>query len=615
MSGRSRRLASHLPAPVRRALRRTLRRTRQVTSSAPADRRSAFLSRLDRQARVRAERPRLGVRAAIAATPRLVTGLAFEWELTTLGGDDAPALEAQDGSAVDLVLLEWQGGAVPGLDRPAVAQVMSLAAQHGVPVLVWATASAGAPWPDGHAVTGARAIFADDADTAAAWSTRTGRPIEHLGPAAHPRVHSPGRTGPALRRQQATAAVVSVATDLVPLSYLSANRVDVWHTAASSAATRPPTGAPDHALGPAQLDRLAELRTTAVVRRPLDGTRPELGHYRVVTVLDNPLPSGWPLVEATMAGTPLVLDRPSMDQLPPDLRAVHTLAEEQEEIRYDTAARIWQRELSDREGLVAARAARAAHSLVGRAEHLAAAAGITVPGRERTVSVVVPTNRPHELDNVAVNIARQRENDLGNVQVVLVLHGLDVDTDDVRARFTDAGVGDLEIVRADPSLTLGACLNLGVAAADGRYVAKVDDDNFYGRHYLTDLVDAFEHSGAGIVGKWAHYIWLRSSGAVILRSAHSEHRFERLVQGGSIVLDRDVIHELRFADLPRAVDTDILTRAKAAGVQTYSSDRFNFVSIRGADRYTHTWPIADTALMNRAGDLVFFGDPRGHVDL
>ena len=68
-------------------------------------------------------------------------------------------------------------------------------------------------------------------------------------------------------------------------------------------------------------------------------------------------------------------------------------------------------------------------------------------------------------------------------------------------------------------------------------------------------------------------------------------------------------------DLPRAVDTDILTRATEAGVRTWSGDRFNFVSVRGVDRHAHTWPIADTALMNRAGHVAFFGDPREHVEV
>ena len=40
----------------------------------------------------------------------------------------------------------------------------------------------------------------------------------------------------------------------------------------------------------------------------------------------------------------------------------------------------------------------------------------------------------------------------------------------------------------------------------------MDDDNFYGTHYLTDLVRALDYSGADVVGKWAHLVHLESSG-------------------------------------------------------------------------------------------------------
>jgi hypothetical protein len=203
----------------------------------------------------------------------------------------------------------------------------------------------------------------------------------------------------------------------------------------------------------------------------------------------------------------------------------------------------------------------------------------------------------------------------GQTELIIVLHGFEPNIPDLEARAVDLGLPSTTIIRADRSLTLGACLNLGIDAAQGEFVAKMDDDNFYGRHYLSDLVAAFDYTDAGIVGKWAHYVWLRSTDAVVLRFKYAEHRYERLVQGGSILMQRDVAQALRFGDLPRRVDTDLLDRAQLAGILTYSSDRFNFVSIRGTDRHAHTWTIADTGLLNRVGELVFFGDPRVHVEV
>ncbi|WP_206050688.1 glycosyltransferase family protein [Nocardioides speluncae] len=226
------------------------------------------------------------------------------------------------------------------------------------------------------------------------------------------------------------------------------------------------------------------------------------------------------------------------------------------------------------------------------------------------VSVIVPTIRPGQLDHVLATIGKQAYRD---VQLVLVLHGF-APPADLDARAAEAGVADLVVRRADADLTLGACLNLGVQAADGQLVAKVDDDNFYGRHYLTDLVRALDYSGADVAGKWAHLVHLESSGANLLRFAEHEHRFTDLVQGGTLLLGRDLAAELRFSDLPRRVDTTFLEKVRRRGGTVYSADRFNFVSVRRADPALHTWPITEKELLRRSSRLLFYGDPIPHAE-
>ena len=105
-------------------------------------------------------------------------------------------------------------------------------------------------------------------------------------------------------------------------------------------------------------------------------------------------------------------------------------------------------------------------------------------------------------------------------------------------------------------------MNLGVEAATGDLVAKVDDDNFYGTHYLTDLVRALDYSGADVVGKWAHLVHLESSGATLLRFEKAEHRFVEQVQGGTLLMRRTLAERVRFEDLPRRVDTTFLAKVR-----------------------------------------------------
>src|SRR3546814_3222400 len=84
-------------------------------------------------------------------------------------------------------------------------------------------------------------------------------------------------------------------------------------------------------------------------------------------------------------------------------------------------------------------------------------------------------------------------------------------------------------------------MNLGLDVAEGAFVAKMDDDNYYGSHFLTDLLDSVESSGAGIVGKWAHYVWLQSNGAVVLRYPEAENTYVRRIQGGSMLFVGDLV--------------------------------------------------------------------------
>jgi hypothetical protein len=262
--------------------------------------------------------------------------------------------------------------------------------------------------------------------------------------------------------------------------------------------------------------------------------------------------------------------------------------------------------LRDRLGHLAMREVYAKHLYGHRVETVLAAAGVPWTRRERSISVILPTNRPEQVDHAIAQVARQLHRPL---QLVLVTHGFTAEHAEAKARA--AGLDDVVVLTADAGLTLGAVLNLGIDAADGAYLAKMDDDNVYGPHYLSDLAYAFDYTTAGLVGKGAHYCEMRTHGITLLRFPHLEHAEAELVQGGTILADGDLLRTLRFADLPRAVDSDLLRRVKAEGAGIYSADRFNFISVRG-DREAHTWKAGDEELM-RHGRVAFHGPAEEHV--
>lgn len=612
-------MSTALPRRVVSRARRELRRAARRMGLGPAANEAPTTQRTRVAAVLGATVPevgsptRPGLRVATAVGARLAASLAWEAEIHPVT-DEGSA----DGWEHDpaLVLIEVDNGVVPGWTSERVGRLAELAAEaraRSVPVHVWVTGSevAGELAPDvQRLLASADRVWLADPACVAEWRSRLpGASVDVLLPAVQPRLHRPG---PAGQLRPAVACVLldppapaGAAPDAIdpllaaPLPRSVASILDVWPQLDDGGRER---AVPDSLTG-----RVAERVDVATATAVLSAYRTMLDAGRGTAA------STWSVLEAAASQTAVVTDRTRAETLPPDLRDLVSVAEAPADLPGVLVANVHQPELRDRDGLRLQRAVLRGHTIGHRLDDMLRASGPTPrPRPEATVSAVVPTNREHELDNILSNLGRQAHD---QVQLVLVLHNLDVDEASLRAQAKDAGIDDLVVRNADASLTLGACMNLGVDASDGRYIAKMDDDNYYGAHYLGDLLATFDYSDAQIAGKWAHYVWLRSTGAVVLRHATSEHTYERRIQGGSMLFDGDLVRSLRFSDIPRAVDSDILDRAMAAGAKVYSADRFNFVSIRGTDREAHTWTVADYTFMTPSGQLAFYGDPREHVDV
>ncbi|WP_309133836.1 hypothetical protein [Cellulomonas sp.] len=170
----------------------------------------------------------------------------------------------------------------------------------------------------------------------------------------------------------------------------------------------------------------------------------------------------------------------------------------------------------------------------------------------------------------------------------------------------------MAVLHADADVPLGECLNRLVTAADAPVVAKIDDDDVYGPHYLADQVHALGYSGAGVVGKQAHYVHLRGAGVLALRFGEREHRLTDFVMGPTIVARREVALAVPFPAVGRGEDTGFLAGVVDAGTSVYAADRFNFVQVRSGDAAAHTWTVSDAELLAGA-DVQVVGHGLDHA--
>lgn len=224
-----------------------------------------------------------------------------------------------------------------------------------------------------------------------------------------------------------------------------------------------------------------------------------------------------------------------------------------------------------------------------------------------TVSVVLASRRPTMIDHAIRMLADQQGVD---TELIVGMHGSSW-PDDSETRLRSSWSGSLHVVRRTSEVPLGALLNDLVERAGGRYVAKWDDDDWYDRHHLADLVRAQVASGAALVGKAAEFVYLEGSDLTVRRPADAARTYTDNLAGGTLLV---ATSELRafggFPNVARSVDRRLIESVSTAGGAIYRTHGLGFVLRRSASGH-HTWEAPDRyfladAVTTRAGlDLEF----------
>ena len=253
-----------------------------------------------------------------------------------------------------------------------------------------------------------------------------------------------------------------------------------------------------------------------------------------------------------------------------------------------------------REGHLGYRYVHTHHTYRHRMEEMFLEVGVESgdSARKPSVSVVIATCRP---DNVKFAIENYRKQVYAEKELLLVLNNAIFDVESIEAQARD--LNNVRIVQVDGRVTLGESLNRGVEEASGYYIAKMDDDDYYGENYLSDMMLAADFSGAEILGKGTYFVHMKASNITALRSVASQHEFTDFVAGATLTGQREVLREIRFPDCTRGEDSSLLATASKAGCRIYSADAFNTLVVRGTDHQRHTWDIGDSDFLKNCRNI------------
>lgn len=240
------------------------------------------------------------------------------------------------------------------------------------------------------------------------------------------------------------------------------------------------------------------------------------------------------------------------------------------------------------------------HTYRHRAIIIQKALGITAHIDEPTVSIIMASNRPYFIDRIVTNVCRQVHS---NIEFIIVIQNYTIEQERKLISTLSQQGGHLkscQIIRDDSDAPLGARLNKAIDVASGEYVAKMDDDDFYFEHYLTDMLLPFSFGDFAMTGKREGFVYLEGADETRLRFGGERHQTTDFVSGPTFVIRRGVLSNIRFSDLNQGEDTAFLNALRQANYTVYAADPFNFMQFRSKNTNQHTWQVEDAYFSERA---------------
>lgn len=205
------------------------------------------------------------------------------------------------------------------------------------------------------------------------------------------------------------------------------------------------------------------------------------------------------------------------------------------------------------------------------------------------------SERPEMLQNIVSNYRRQTYQ---KTRLMVVLNNDRYDKSLVEELLSD--IPNSRVISVAEEMTLGDCLNIALSETESEFFAKIDDDDFYGDHYLSDLVLATKYADASIFGKRSIYALMERDRSLYLRNGGFEFSYTDFVAGGTLLVRRSDVQGVRFKSVVSGTDSRFLEDSRTAGLRIFSADRFNYVMRRRFDIDSHTWKIQESDFLQNA---------------
>ncbi|MBD1371151.1 glycosyltransferase family 2 protein [Hazenella sp. IB182357] len=214
------------------------------------------------------------------------------------------------------------------------------------------------------------------------------------------------------------------------------------------------------------------------------------------------------------------------------------------------------------------------------------------------VSIILCTNKPFLIRNAIANFLRVKFSE--KEMHVIVNHDSPEFLDSWR-NFS-SGYENIHVHKAPDNFSLGHCLNYGVTLCKYNYIAKFDDDDYYGPSYLQNSMQEFRNTNVDIVARRWYYLYFIERNELYLD-------YHNLMRGGTLMFRRWVNSEIPFQDISLGEDITFVQEAMDRGISIKGLDHRDFVYVRN-DNLQHTWRASFEEI---TGSSTFVAHTRNYV--
>jgi len=208
------------------------------------------------------------------------------------------------------------------------------------------------------------------------------------------------------------------------------------------------------------------------------------------------------------------------------------------------------------------------------------------------ITVITSTIRPKFMESVFENYNRQTYQ---KIEFIIVLNKNSMNIKKWKEKAKQ--YKNIRVFQLDESISFGQCYNFCVGKSKYDYIAPFDDDDYYAPNYLNDIVEAFQISGADVVGKKTRYIYFKRKKLLAISDVSYENCYVEHIDGPTLSFNKKIFDKVKFTDKPLGIDGQFCKDCIANGIKMYSTSRYNHVYIRHSSDHKHTWKISDTKLL------------------